>query len=87
MKGYTGKINAVDLSRFAWQEEALPDEVKEGIIRSKFLPGFPALLPVPVNGEPVTHSHILKDGNILVIIFPFSGDERRRGRPRRLTIL
>jgi sulfur carrier protein ThiS len=54
-------------------------EVAEGtriravLRRSKFMPGFPALLPVMVNGEPVKHSHILKDGDVLVIVFPFSG--------------
>lgn len=47
--------------------------IQEVLKRSKFLPGFPALLPVVVNGEPVKHSHILKDGDVLVIVFPFSG--------------
>jgi sulfur carrier protein ThiS len=47
--------------------------IRDVLHRSKGMPGVPALLPAMVNGEPVKHSHILKDGDILVIVFPFSG--------------
>jgi len=47
--------------------------VREVLRRSGWMPGLSRLLPVMVNGEPVNHSHILKDGDILVIVFPFSG--------------
>lgn len=40
----------------------------------KLLKLHPArLLPVSVNGEQVTGSHLLKDGDLVVLIFPLSG--------------
>jgi len=47
--------------------------VREVLKRSKWMPGLSHVLPVMVNGEPVEHSYILKDGDVLVIVFPFSG--------------
>ena len=47
--------------------------IREVLGRSKWMAGIPALLPVMVNGEAAKHSSILKDGDILVVVFPFSG--------------
>lgn len=87
MKGYIGKTPAVDLSRFTRQEGAIPDVVKEGLSRSKFMRGFPAYPPVRVDGDPVNQSHILKDGDALAVVSRSAGEERRQRSPRRLTTL
>jgi molybdopterin converting factor small subunit len=47
--------------------------VREVLKRSKWMPGLSRVMPVMVNGEPVKHTYILKDGDVLVIVFPFSG--------------
>ena len=47
--------------------------IREVLARSKSMPGLTGLLPVLVNGEAVKHSYKLKEGDILVIVFPISG--------------
>jgi len=47
--------------------------VRDVLKRSPSLHGFLRVLPVMVNGKQVKAAHVLKDGDILVIVVPVSG--------------
>jgi sulfur carrier protein ThiS len=47
--------------------------VRDILKRSKVLAPFLTVLPMMVNGKQVKVSHLLNDGDVLVIVFPIHG--------------
>ncbi len=48
-------------------------KVRDILKRSNSIHRYLSVLPVMVNGKQVKATHILKDGDTLVVIFPISG--------------